>query len=56
MYNRLIFLCHHAHEGVTEEANLSQLVDFGLSAKRESGGKSLLSAETGKYTESYGAR
>ena len=35
MDNRLIFLCYHISDGVTEEANLSQLVDFGLSTKRE---------------------
>ena len=43
MDNRLIFLCYHYVDGVTEEANQSQLVDFGLSTKREIGGKSLIS-------------
>ena len=42
MDNRLIFLCYHISDGVTEEANRSRLVDFGLITKRGDGGKSLL--------------
>ena len=42
MDNRLIFLCYHISDGVTEEANQSQLVDFGLTTKRVIGGKALI--------------
>ena len=42
MDNRLIFLCYHISDVVTEEANRSRLVDFGLSTKRRIGGKSLI--------------
>ena len=41
---RLIFLSYHIFDGVTKEANQSQLVDFGLSTKRVTGGKSLVAA------------
>ena len=44
MDNRLIFLCYHYVDGVTEEANQSQLVDFGSITKRAVGGKSLTAA------------